>query len=250
MQNTLNDWNVLIIINQFQEHKGGVHGLKGLFVNANSWNSLMATTVELWFPRLGVSGRSCCFLCPPHHTWDHRPWDLFYSEIWQKKIWMFLDSYAWIGASPLRKKKVQPGWPSVPMAALRGQLSWVMQWHLSDIIPTPTQRLTWSNSDNWSTPLGKKLNKGGSKERRLTFRLFLIGCDGAYEVLGSHVDLRIAVLTYDLQGGKVAENLVGSGVGSYPVLILHHLKNQVPHAENGYRESKQAGQSLEAVVQF
>lgn len=72
--------------------------------------------------------------------------------------------------------------------------------------------------------MGNKLNKGGSKGRRLTFRLFLVGCDGAYEVLGSHVDLRIAVLTYDLQGGKVAENLVGSGVGSYPVLILHHLK--------------------------
>lgn len=114
--------------------------------------------------------------------------------------------------------------PSVPIAALRGQLSWVMQCVLSGIIPTPIQRLTWSNSDNWSTSLGNKWNKGGSKGRRLTFRLFLVGCDGTYEVLGSHVDLRIAVLTYDLQGGKVAENLVGSGVGSYPVLILHHLK--------------------------
>lgn len=60
--------------------------------------------------------------------------------------------------------------------------------------------------------------------RRLTFRLFLVGCDGAYEVLGSHVDLRIAVLAYNLQGGEVAEDLVGSGVGPYPVLILHHLK--------------------------
>lgn len=72
--------------------------------------------------------------------------------------------------------------------------------------------------------LGNGLNKGGRKRRGLTFRLFLVGCDGAYEVLGSHVDLRITMLTYDLQGGKVAENLVGRGVGSYPVLILHHLR--------------------------
>lgn len=81
-------------------------------------------------------------------------------------------------------------------------------------------------------PLGKDLNKGGTKGRGLTFRLFLVGCDGAYEVLGSHVDLRIAVLTYNLQGGEVTENLVGSGVGSYPVLILHHLKIKVHRKSN------------------
>lgn len=31
------------------------------------------------------------------------------------------------------------------------------------------------------------------------------------------------MLANDLQRGKVAENLVRSGVRSYPVLILHHL---------------------------
>ena len=69
--------------------------------------------------------------------------------------------------------------------------------------------------------------KAAKKTRGLTFRLFLVRRDGAYEVLGSHVDLRIAVLTYNLQGGEVAKNLVGRGVGSYPVLILHHLKIKV-----------------------
>lgn len=134
----------------------------------------------------------------PHHTWDHRI------------------------CSTVKSGKSCVG---VSIAALRGELSWVMQCKPSDIIPTlPTCGLTWSYSDNWSMSLGNGLNKGGRKRRGLTFRLFLVGCDGAYEVLGSHVDLRITVLTYDLQGGKVAENLVGSGVGSYPILILHHLK--------------------------
>lgn len=59
--------------------------------------------------------------------------------------------------------------------------------------------------------------------RRLTLRLLLIRCDGAYEVLGSHVDFTVPMLAYDFQCGKVAENLVRSGVGPYPVLVLHHL---------------------------
>lgn len=61
------------------------------------------------------------------------------------------------------------------------------------------------------------------RERGLTLRLFLVRRDGPYEVLGRHVDLSVTMLTYNLQRGKVAENLVWSGVSSYPVLILHHL---------------------------
>lgn len=61
------------------------------------------------------------------------------------------------------------------------------------------------------------------KGRGLTLRLLLVRCDGTYKVLGRHVHLSVSVLTYDLQRGKVAENFVWSGVGSYPVLILHHL---------------------------
>lgn len=67
---------------------------------------------------------------------------------------------------------------------------------------------------------------------RLTLRLLLVGCDGAYKVLGRHVDLGVSVLAYDLQRGKVAENLVWSGVGPNSVLILHHLPNRQKTAVN------------------
>lgn len=70
--------------------------------------------------------------------------------------------------------------------------------------------------------LAKTKHRWG-KERRLTLRLLLVRSDGAYEVLGRHVNLSISMLTNDLQCGKVAENLVWSWVGPYPVLILHHL---------------------------
>lgn len=71
---------------------------------------------------------------------------------------------------------------------------------------------------------GKKLRVlGGSEDRELTLRLLLIGCDGADEVLGCHVNLSIPVLINDLQCGKVAENLVRGRVCPDPVLILHDL---------------------------
>lgn len=71
--------------------------------------------------------------------------------------------------------------------------------------------------------LAKTTHWKGGKEKRLTLWLLLVRSDGAYEVLRRHVNLSVSMLTDDLQGGEVAENLVWSRVGPYPVLILHHL---------------------------
>lgn len=61
--------------------------------------------------------------------------------------------------------------------------------------------------ENSSVPEGENMEKF-TEEKRLTLRLLLIRCDGAYEVLGRHVNLGVSVLSHDLQRGEVAENLV------------------------------------------
>lgn len=167
----------------------------------------------LWIPELSVTTQSPP---PPHHTCDHRQWDLFYTEIWQV----------------LRAE--------CPLLCTEGA-------SLSNAVPTERHHSSAANLRYLPLTTGachwvKDWNKGGRKRRGLTFRLFLVGCDGSYEVLGSHVDLRIAVLAYNLQGGEVAENLVGSGVSSYPVLILHHLKIKVHIKRNQHSGSHVWGQ--------
>lgn len=69
----------------------------------------------------------------------------------------------------------------------------------------------------------------------LTFWLFLVGRDGADEVLWCHVDLGVAGLADDLQCSEVAEDLVWRGVRPDAVLILHNLHPTHTHT---HREAR------------
>lgn len=51
-------------------------------------------------------------------------------------------------------------------------------------------------------------------------RLYFSRSDGAQEVLRGHVDLRLFPSLLQPDGGKVAEDLVGCAVRSYPVFVL------------------------------